>query len=231
MKRYLKRIVRSLGYDVRRLVPSRDLISFIHSQSISLVLDVGANAGQFAIELRERGYSGRIVSFEPVSEAFALLSKNAQQDGNWRIVNVALGRVSEDSIINVSKETVFSSILRQSDDTVKAFPGAQLVGQETIKIVRLDDVFDFFGEKILLKIDTQGFEREVLDGAATSLQAIEAVQLELPIAHLYRGTWCLDEAFAYMNNLGFMLSQITPVNSSWADPILEVDCLFRRVPQ
>ena len=87
--------------------------------------------------------------------------------------------------------------------------------QETIKVVRLDDLFDHSGERILLKIDTQGFEREVLDGATGSLKSIDGVLLELPVVHLYQGTWGLEEAFGYMNDRGFMLSQITPVNFPW----------------
>ena len=122
MKRHLKRIIRLLGYDVRRLEPSRDLISFIHAQSISLVLDVGANTGQFATELRKQGYSGRIVSFEPVRDVFSVLSDNSEHDAKWSVVNVGLGKISGDSIINVSKQTEFSSILRQSDNTVKTKP-------------------------------------------------------------------------------------------------------------
>jgi FkbM family methyltransferase len=228
VRRHLKRIIRSLGYDVRRLESGRDLISFIHAQSISLVLDVGANTGQFATELREQGYSGRIVSFEPIGDVFKVLSKNSQQDGNWSVLNVALGSVPGDSVINVSEATVFSSLLPQTDDAVKANPAARLMRQETIRVVRLDDVFDYSGERTLLKVDTQGFEREILDGAVRSLQTIKGLQLELPIVHLYKGTWGIEDAVAYMNDRGFVLCQIKPVNFLWEDPVLEVDCLFRR---
>jgi FkbM family methyltransferase len=228
VKQHLKKIIKSLGYDVRRLDPGRDVISFIQSQSISLVLDVGANSGQFATALREQGYSGRIVSFEPVGDVFALLLKNSEHDKKWSVLNVALGGVSGDTLINVSQETEFSSILQQTDNTVQINPGARLVRQETIKVARLDELFAYPGEKILLKVDTQGFEREVLDGATVSLRAIEAVLLELPVVHLYKGTWGLEDAFAYMSDRGFQLCQIKPVNFLWDDPILEVDCLFRR---
>lgn len=228
MKQFLKNAVRALGFEVRRIEPGRDLPSFVHSQSISLVLDVGANVGQFAMHLRERGYDGKIVSFEPISDVFSQLSKNAANDRNWQIVNSALGAASGSTTINVSEETVFSSILRQTDYAVDSFAGARPTRQEEIKLLKLDEVFDYPGERILLKIDTQGYERDVLEGAANSLRSIEAVWLELPIVHLYQGVWGLEEAVSYMSERGFILSQIAPVNARWEDPVLEVDCLFRR---
>ena len=227
MKRHLKKFVRALGFELRRLEPGRDLISFIDAQSISLVLDVGANAGQFAMELRKSGYDGKIVSFEPISEVFAQLSRNADGDPRWQAINAGLGRTSGTTMINISEETVYSSILQQTDDTAITHPGSAYLRQETIKLLKLDEIFDYPGEEIF-KIDTQGFERDVLDGAADALQSITAVWLELPLVHLYRETWRFEEAFAYMSQRGFVLSQIKPVNSRWEDPVIEVDCLFRR---
>jgi FkbM family methyltransferase len=228
MKRHLKRIIRTLGFELRRVEPGRDLISFVTSRQISLVLDVGANIGQFAADLRNGGYSGKIVSFEPISSVFTELSGNAKGDPSWHVVNAALGRTSGTATINVSEETVYSSILHQTDYAEEFHPGARAQRQETVKLARLDEVFNYPGERVLLKIDTQGFERDVLDGASSALQSIEAVWLELPVVHLYSGVWGLEEAFAYMSERGFALSQIKPVNSRWEDPVLEVDCLFRR---
>jgi FkbM family methyltransferase len=228
VKQHLKRIVSAFGYDLRRLEPERDLINFIRSQRVMLVLDVGANIGQFAMHLRDNGYSGKIISFEPIGDVFAELAKNAERDGNWSAVNVGLGRAEGTSLINVSNETVFSSILQQTDYATASYPGARPIRQESIKMMRLDDVFEHHDGVVLLKIDTQGFESAVLDGATKALRSINAVWLELPIVHLYQGVWSLEDAVAYMDARGFMLSQIKPVNSNWDDPVIEVDCLFRR---
>jgi len=228
MKRHLRKIIRAFGFELRRLEPGRDLISFISSQSISVVLDVGANTGQFATDLRNSGYDGKIVSFEPISDVFAQLAKNAEGDQNWRVVNAALGKRPGTALINVSEETVYSSILQQTDYAIESHPGARPTRQETIRLLPLDEAFDDPGERVLLKIDTQGYERDVLDGAPNTLRSVAAVWLELPIVHLYRGVWGLEEAVSYMSERGFVLSQIKPVNSRWEDPVLEVDCLFRR---
>jgi hypothetical protein len=61
------------------------------------------------------------------------------------------------------------------------------------------------------------------------LPRIKAVLMELPVIHLYKGTWQLHEAIAFMASLGFVPAQIHPVNYHSADAVslVEVDCLFR----
>jgi Methyltransferase FkbM domain len=100
-----------------------------------------------------------------------------------------------------------------------------------VEVQRLDDIFSRFkGRRVFLKIDTQGFEREVLEGAQESLKEIVGVQAELPIVHLYRGVWSLPEALAYMSKRGFVLGQVRPTNfdSEERVTLLELDCIFRR---
>ena len=228
MKQHLKKAINAFGYEFRRLDPERNLVNFIKLHHIQLVVDVGANTGQFALDLRKDGYTGKIVSFEPISDVFAQLASHAAADGNWIAINTALGTTAGTSIINVSDETVFSSILPQTDFAKDSYPGARPIRQETIKMQTLDEAFKPHGVATLLKIDTQGFERAVLDGGTVALRSIDAVWLELPIVHLYEGVWKLEEAVSYMEGHGFMLSQIKPVNSNPDDPVVEVDCLFRR---
>jgi Methyltransferase FkbM domain len=100
-----------------------------------------------------------------------------------------------------------------------------------VEVQRLDDIFSRFkGRRVFLKIDTQGFEREVLEGAQESLKEIFGVQAELPIVHLYRGVWSLPEALAYMSKRGFVLGQVRPTNfdSEERVTLIELDCIFRR---
>jgi len=100
-----------------------------------------------------------------------------------------------------------------------------------VQVVRLDDILSSLcGTNFFLKIDTQGFEQEVLAGSSGSLPKMLGIQLELPIVHLYDGTWSLSEAFAFMSANGFVLSQVRPVNYSPQDPasLVEIDAIFRR---
>jgi FkbM family methyltransferase len=229
VKEQLKSIVRSTGYEIRRHHP--DLAQFLRSRSINLVLDVGANEGQFAQEIRLHGYEGKIISFEPVAETFKQLQQNCAPDKDWDCRRMALGDSAGAVEINVSKNTAMSSIVSQTDVGRNSIYNADVVRVETVQVETLDAIFSGFSDRrVFLKIDTQGFEQNVLNGGKHVLPLLLGVQLELPLIHLYHGTWKFDEAIRFMREAGFTLSQMRPVTYYSEDPVslLEVDCIFRR---
>ncbi|MGN6161287.1 MAG: FkbM family methyltransferase, partial [Marmoricola sp.] len=63
----------------------------LRAHGIETVLDVGANVGQYSALLRSAGYPGRIISVEPLADAFAQLSRRARNDRAWVTVNSAVG--------------------------------------------------------------------------------------------------------------------------------------------
>jgi FkbM family methyltransferase len=233
LKRRIRRALHRFGFDLRRIegfgVPN--LIDFLVSRRIDMVLDVGANVGQFACGLRANGYQGDIVSFEPIPEIFDRLKSNANKDSKWVARRTAIGAVSGTASIKVSAETVFTSFMAQSSLGERFSPGTAVVRMEEVKVVTIDEIFEPFRERsVFLKIDVQGFERQVLDGTRDALKLLKGVQLELPIMHLYQNTWRFSEAVNYMDTAGFILSQIAPVvfNPSDHVSLVEVDCVFRR---
>lgn len=228
LKRLVKKFFWRFGFDIRR---GPNLMKFLKSRQIDIVLDVGANIGQFGLDLRDQGYRGRIVSFEPIKEIFAKLKSAADRDGNWEVHNCALGSSPSTKPINVSESAVFSSFLDQTTAAQQFDASAKVLREEQVEVSRLDDLFSqFSGHRVFLKIDTQGFEREVLDGARESLKEIAGVQAELPIVHLYHGVWSLPEALDYMSQRGFVLGQVRPTNFDREErvSVLELDCIFRR---
>lgn len=207
-----------------------DVVDFLASREIDLVFDVGANYGQYGRWLRERGYRGRIVSFEPIAEVFAELEGHAAADPLWQAHRCGLGAASGEAVINVSRSTDFSSILptRQAADTFSV--EANVARTETIAIRTLDEMAaDLDLSRSFLKIDTQGFEPEVLAGARDVLPRLRGVQMELPVIHLYEGGWTMSEALDTMRGHGFVLSLTSVVNHHWQDPcaVVEFDCVFR----
>ena len=162
---------------------------------ITLVLDVGANIGQYAGYLRAAGYRGRIVSFEPLADAHAELTHRAAGDAAWTVApRLALGASEGEIEINVSGDRDMSSLLPMRAEILKASPSSRTVARETVRLATLDSVFDDYAradDRVLLKIDTQGYERQVLEGAARSLPRLTGVQLELSLVPLYEGetTW------------------------------------------
>jgi FkbM family methyltransferase len=204
-------------------------MDFIDDRGIDMVLDVGANIGQFGSELRAKGYRGKIKSFEPVAAVYRTLADNTATDAEWETYNYALGTEAGSAEIHVAESTVFSSIRASTQAATRFAATAAAASTETIEVRRLDDVCHAMSGNVLLKIDTQGFEQQVLQGGRSVLPMMKGVLMELPIIHLYEATWRFHEAVAFMDDAGFVPAQVRPVNFHSTDTVslVEVDCLFR----
>jgi FkbM family methyltransferase len=229
MKRFIRRSLKHFGLEIRRIETTRTLMGFVTDRDIDVVLDVGANAGQFGSSLRAQGYRGKIVSYEPISTVYQMLSATTATDLEWEINNFALGLKTGYVTINVSRSSEFSSILPSTCAAMKYNDAAAIIRTELIEVRKLDDVFPNISRNALLKIDTQGYERQVLEGGRSLLPQLKGVLMELPIVHLYQGTWQFHEAIEFMADAGFVPAQIHPVNFHSTDRVslIEVDCLFR----
>lgn len=231
MNRGILRLLRALGVEAKRAKHNPHIGDFLKSRNIDVVYDVGANAGQFGKYIRDRGYDGRIVSYEPVAGAFEKLASAASRDPKWEIHRLALGDKNGTAQIHVSENTVFSSMLELSALGYAFDKRAHTSRSETVEMKTFDAaVAGLETGRAFLKIDTQGFEKQVLEGAANSLHHILGLQVELPIEHLYEGTWTFAEALNYMAAKGLTLAQVDAVNTLGDDPacVVEFDCLFRR---
>ena len=216
-------------YELKRTTPT--IHDFLKSRKVDVVFDVGGNDGHFGLSLRREGYQGLIVSFEPLRAAYDALKARADQDGAWETHHVALGEQPGKAVINVSKASVFSSLLEQRAAAVAFDANATSTGTEEVTVATLDQFAPAFaGRACFLKIDTQGYERQVLLGAKATLPMLQGIQLELPIIHLYAGVWGLPKALKFMLDRDFVVAQIHPVNMHGADPVswVEADCIFRR---
>ena len=207
----------------------RDLIDFIEDRKIDVVIDVGANVGQFGESLRTGGYRGRIVSFEPIEAAFIELSTKAASDSKWEAHHCGLGAAPGEAVIHVSELSVCSSILDLTSVASLHDSRVAVTRTEKIEIRTLDDVAANLSGSILLKVDTQGYEKQVIEGGRHTIARVKGILMELPIIHLYEGEWQFHEAAKYMADLGFVPAQIQPVNYHGRDnvSVVDVDCLFR----
>jgi len=230
-KARVRRLVRAFGYDVRQRRP--ELIDYLNSRAINLVIDVGANSGGFGAELRADGYSGSILSFEPADQPFQDLAALTANDPKWKAKKLALGQTSGWAKLNVSRFDTFSSLLPQTTNAAAFEKYSAVDHAEIVEVCRLDDVCKLQGsDRPFLKIDTQGFEQQVLSGARNTLSSMLGVLLEIPIVHMYEQVWSFEEASRFMRSAGFVLAQVKPVNYLWRqDPVSvsELDCLFRRM--
>jgi len=211
-----KRINRLLGFVGLGLhfssnTPQRRLYKALAHFHIDTVLDVGANVGQFASELRQGGFKGRIVSFEPLSEAYAILCKKAKNDSGWLIHSRgALGNQDGETTINVAGNSVSSSILDMNKSHSSAAQESAYTGSETINIQKIDSIADQYlsNNKTFLKIDTQGFESQILDGAVNTLPDIQGILLETSLIELYKGEVLWQDMINRLEKDGFTIWSI-----------------------
>ena len=201
--------------------------------NVDLIIDVGANIGIFGKEIRRSGYKGKIVSFEPLADAFEKLKESIKSDPNWIAYNYALGAENGIQQINISANSHSSSILKILDTHTKAEGTASYIGKQEIQIKALDSVFNDIkrdAREVFLKIDTQGFELNVLKGAINSLSYISTIQLEMSLLPLYEGQPLYNEIMEFLHLRHFKLIDLEP---GFADlktgTLLQFDGIFRRI--
>jgi FkbM family methyltransferase len=190
------------------------LARILEHHGITVVLDVGANVGQYATRLRHGGWDGRIVSFEPLPAAHAALSAAAADDPAWEIAPpVALGAEAGTVALNISAESDMSSVLPFRPEMAELLDSAAFTDRATVPQERLDTLFDRHvgaQDRVFLKIDTQGTEPAVLDGASGVLDRICGLQIELAIVTVYQGEVGWRDAVDRIGKLGFTPALFIP---------------------
>jgi FkbM family methyltransferase len=191
-----------------------------------LVIDVGANGGQFALAALEASRTARIVSFEPLTAPCERF-RSAIDDRRVALRATALGSKSGEATINVSGADDSSSILEITDLQDRLFPGTASVATETIAISTLDVEFGDVPPRTLLKIDVQGYELEVLRGGARLLGTIEWVLCEVSFLELYAAQAAAGDVIELLSASGMYLSDIIHVTRV-SGRAIQADLLFAR---
>jgi FkbM family methyltransferase len=244
LKATLRSLAEATGLEVRKtsVYTSQKLRhQLLFSQlPIDLVLDVGANTGQFVHQCRAAGYKREIISFEPSAAAHASLLQSAATDPFWTIADrMALGATTGEVEINIAANSFSSSILPMLDSHLAAAPNSAYLQKEKVPLRRLDNVLaDHLNllrttaaptRCIFLKLDVQGYESHVLAGATQLLNHTLAVQLEMSLLPLYEGEALMPQMHAAMTAKGFDLWDLEP---SFRDPatgrLLQLDGIFLR---
>jgi FkbM family methyltransferase len=236
LRRLVRRLFWTLGIDLHQFHPATSTMArrrmLFDTFAIDTVLDVGANVGQFAEELRKDvRYSGHIISFEPLSRAYSLLEAKAKKDPAWRTFHCALGNAEEAQTINIASNWESSSLLGMLPAHQQSAPDSKYVGSESIVVRKLDSIFDEIcaqSSSVYLKIDTQGYESFVLEGAAKSLPRIGTLQVEMSLVPLYEGQVLFRGLFDILAKAGYVLVALEPTFSAPTGQMLQIDGIFHR---
>jgi FkbM family methyltransferase len=235
LKAAIRKAANAIGYDIVGYDgnnPRRRLAGLLARHRIHVILDVGANEGHFGWDMRELGYRDRIVSFEPMTDAFRRLQTAAAGDSAWQAVQCGLGAQDEQRAINIAANSQSSSFLPMLEAHREAAPESAYKAREQVMVRRLDGLFADYckpGESAFLKIDTQGFERQVLDGAGPVLGQVPLLQLECSLVPLYEGADTMEELVGLARELGYAPIDILPTfHHKDSGHLMQADILFVR---
>lgn len=246
MSRFRKYALRALqgvadkaGYLLVPAWKTRDLPLVTHLRDVfarlevHTVIDVGGNMGQFRDLLRnDVGFTGQIYSFEPVSKYALMIAARSRNDPKWKVFDFALGSSNATSTINVTHSPGLNSFLHPKRDAVPGYwSDSPISSEETVQIRTLDEVvrtegLSFVSGGTYLKLDTQGFDLEVLKGAELTLKKVCALQTEASVRPIYELMPNYMETIATIEAYGFDVSSLFPVTYDDSLRAIEFDCLF-----
>lgn len=225
------------GYELtrRKKFPNFDnyLSGILEFYEIDLVLDVGANVGDYSQGIYDRGYCGEVMLFEPNPRLFPELDRVSQHHSNWEVYPIALGRDNGEQELIITKKSALASFRQPSEYSLnKLIAEVDIEQRVTVQVRRLDDVLreadiDITKRNVLLKLDTQGFDLEVCGGAMKTLPHIPLLQIELSFIALYEDIPSYLEALKFLGDISFIPSGLFPI---WRDAttqaMVEADCVL-----
>lgn len=234
LKRILRQVFRSIGLDIRRYNPSSpDMQRMLTLYGIDTIFDIGANAGQSGDHFRSLGFKGKIVSFEPIRYLFHKLEAKACRDPLWYVENVALGLNAGKAEINVSGgHAGASSLLEMTDNVKNNAPDQIFFRKEQVEVTTLSAMLAKHypcGNRCFLKIDVQGYEKNVLEGGLDSLDRVIGMKVELSLVENYEGEPLLNDMLPFLCDLGF---RSVSFENGWGNvksgELYQVDCIAFR---
>jgi FkbM family methyltransferase len=227
-------VARTLGLEVHRLDlahPARRQAA-MRRRGINVVLDVGANVGQYAADLRRDGYRGRLVSVEPIPGVFEQLRRANEHDPSWSGHQLAISDQAGIVRLQVSTDTVCSSVLATTETLTDHIPTAAACEQVEVQSLTLDQLWSASKgdeDRLMVKLDVQGYENQVLDGGASTLDSLSLIEIEMGLVPLYSGGSTIHTLLPRLQAAGLALISI---DCGYVDAatgqVLDIDVLAGR---
>jgi FkbM family methyltransferase len=226
----VKKFLRSRGYDLIRYHSFYD--SVLKPMGIATILDIGANVGEFSKDMRTLFPSAQIYAFEPLADCFAVIGQKMQGDEKFQALNVALGEVAGDTVINRSSFHPSSSLLPMAQLHKDAYPKSKDSIEEKIQIMRLDDALagKALATPLFIKMDVQGYEDKVINGGPHTLAQASVLQIETSFVQLYEGQPLFNDICQLVQGLGFSYAGETAQHYDKQDHLIYQDSIFVRLP-
>lgn len=236
-KKLIKLSHRELYLKLKMGTFDEEIFSTTRKNGIDVVIDVGANHGQFAQKLLNMGFQGTILSFEPMPSTFQSLERAASNHKNWHCFQLALGEEDTTSVIHGHQEDVFTSLLKPSDFGKERFKTLNTSEDVPISVRRLDNVLEELVSsgviqrdfRAFLKVDTQGYDLNVIRGSTAYMSQILMLQTEASIKPIYDGAPSYIDTFQHIQALGFNPTSFDILSREKSSGnIIEFDILAQR---
>lgn len=232
MKNVIKKTFQFLGANISNyptpFIKSR--INILKEYNIDALIDIGANKGQFAKEIRKFGYANKIVSFEPLTDIYSLIKLKSDKDDKWVVVQKAIGNYDGETEINVAKNTASSSILDILPIHIENAPDSVFIKKDKVPISRIDTIINEYtdeNDRLFIKSDTQGYEKNVIEGCEKILDRVYGFQLELSLQSMYEGEPAFNELLNLLVSKGYFIYSLEPTFYSMKKgQLFQVDALF-----
>jgi FkbM family methyltransferase len=208
-----------------KLAAARQLVL----QNCDFIIDIGANNGQWITDVKDRGYKGQALCIEPLKKNYVKLKSSNFH--NTSTLNCAVGNSNGYIYINnASNDGLSSSILELDNYHKNAAPSVEFISKEKVKIRKLSRILEGnINQKIFVKIDTQGYEYEVLLGTINSLKYISIIQLELSLINLYENQKKWIDIISFLQKKNFkVIKFLEGFEDKKINEILQIDCVLIR---
>jgi len=235
-KKTVQQAFHLFGLDVKWHVPHpvHDLFELLKLYQVDTVFDIGANSGVSGEYFRNIGFAGKMVSFEPVSDLYQQLEKRVSKDPLWLSENVAIGdQEGEQEIYLTGGAGAANSFLVSIGQMEQVAPELATIGREMVKLRTLRSIIEEHyprGNRLFLKIDAQGYEKKILEGAVDQLNKVVGIRIELSIVRSYAGEPLICEMLPYLYELGY---RVCAIDEAWSDrttqEVYQVDAILFRV--
>lgn len=234
LKNALRKFVTYCGYTVVKNDPEKQELNhfirhfdWIKTLGIQTVLDIGANEGQFAAKLLFALPDVALHCFEPLPQAFSVLTKKFGNHPQVTLYNIALGTIDGTMDIHLNEYSPSSSFLEMDDKHKDSFTYAVKTGLTQVNIKRLDDLDIKFNQSMLVKIDVQGFEDQVINGGRCVIESASVIIVEVSYKSLYKNQPLFDDIYENLKARGFIYQgNLEQLTSPVTGELLQADAIF-----
>ena len=211
-----------------KVAPSIEHVAVLKSLQPDLIVDVGANRGQFTLAALNVLPQANILCFEPLESAYNGLISLFDGESRVSMHNTAIGDIDTYMSMNVSNKEDSSSLLEISDLQAEIFPGTEHSDFEKVAVCRLSKFMtnDLLDKNILIKIDVQGYELEVLRGAGEILSKVQTIYVECSFIELYAQQAAAKDVIEFLSTHGFSLDGVYNLEYDALGMAVQGDFLF-----